>query len=142
MSLEQTVVDEARSWILTPYHSQQRVKGVGVDCAQLLIGVYVNARAIEPTNGPEYYSPDWHFHHNEEVLLEWVERYAREVTEARPADIVMYRFGKTFSHVGIVTEWPFVVHAVRKDRIVHEEDGRAGVYAPPREIKLYRLRQL
>lgn len=33
------VITEARTWIGTPYHHQQCVKGVGVDCAQLIAGV-------------------------------------------------------------------------------------------------------
>ncbi len=33
------VVRTARTWLGTPYHHQGRLKGVGVDCAGLLIGV-------------------------------------------------------------------------------------------------------
>jgi cell wall-associated NlpC family hydrolase len=33
------VVVEARTWVGTPYHHQQCVKGHGVDCAQLVAGV-------------------------------------------------------------------------------------------------------
>jgi cell wall-associated NlpC family hydrolase len=33
------VIAEARTWIGTPYHHQQCVKGHGVDCAQLVAGV-------------------------------------------------------------------------------------------------------
>lgn len=33
------IVNQARTWVDTPYHHQARVKGHGVDCAQLIIGV-------------------------------------------------------------------------------------------------------
>ena len=33
------IVQEARSWIGTPFRHQAKVKGHGVDCAQLIIGV-------------------------------------------------------------------------------------------------------
>jgi NlpC/P60 family putative phage cell wall peptidase len=33
------VVRVARTWLGTPYHHQGRLKGVGVDCAGLLVGV-------------------------------------------------------------------------------------------------------
>lgn len=33
------VLTEARSWIGTPFHHQARLKGHGVDCAQLIVGV-------------------------------------------------------------------------------------------------------
>jgi cell wall-associated NlpC family hydrolase len=37
--LRAMVVEEARSWAGTPFRHQARVKGVGVDCAQLVIAV-------------------------------------------------------------------------------------------------------
>jgi len=33
------IVTEAREWIDTPFHHQACVKGVGVDCIQLVVGV-------------------------------------------------------------------------------------------------------
>ena len=33
------LLTEARSWLDTPYHHQGRLKGVGVDCIGLIIGV-------------------------------------------------------------------------------------------------------
>ncbi len=33
------VVRVARTWLGTPYHHQGRVKGAGVDCAGLSVGV-------------------------------------------------------------------------------------------------------
>ena len=35
------ILREARSWIGTPFHHQQCVKGIGVDCAMLVMGVGV-----------------------------------------------------------------------------------------------------
>ena len=35
----QDVVTAAREWIDTPFHHQARLKGVGVDCVGLVIGV-------------------------------------------------------------------------------------------------------
>lgn len=33
------IIEEARSWIGTPFHHQGRLKGVGVDCLGLVLGV-------------------------------------------------------------------------------------------------------
>lgn len=38
-TLRASIVFEARTWLDTPFHHQGRVKGVGVDCAGLPIGV-------------------------------------------------------------------------------------------------------
>ena len=40
MDLRQRIVEEARSWLGTPYHHQAMVKGAGVDCAMILVAVY------------------------------------------------------------------------------------------------------
>lgn len=37
--IRQAIIAEARSWIGTPWRHQARVKGVGCDCAQLVIAV-------------------------------------------------------------------------------------------------------
>jgi len=38
-ALRRAVIAEAREWILTPFHHEQRCKGVGVDCTGLVIAV-------------------------------------------------------------------------------------------------------
>ncbi|MDO6044547.1 hypothetical protein Q4P48_08410 [Neisseria gonorrhoeae] len=38
--LRARIVEEARSWLGTPYHHHAMVKGAGVDCAMLLVAVY------------------------------------------------------------------------------------------------------
>ena len=40
------VVKEAYSWIGTPYHHQAMIKGVGVDCALILLAVFREAGLI------------------------------------------------------------------------------------------------
>ena len=39
-----------------------------------------------------------------------------------PGDIVVWRYGRTFAHGGIVTGWPMVVHAFAPYRFVAETD--------------------
>lgn len=104
------VVAEALTWLKTPYHHQAHIKGVGVDCAQLLIEVYADAGVIERFD-PRPYPPDWMLHRSEERYLGWVTKYAREVTAPLPGDMAVFRFGRCVSHAGIVTAWPTIVHA-------------------------------
>jgi cell wall-associated NlpC family hydrolase len=49
---------------------------------------------------------------------------AREIwpDQAGPADIVLWKIGHTLSHVGIVSAWPWVIHAYAKARQVQEDD--------------------
>lgn len=43
-----TIVAEAREWLGTPYHHQARLRGVGVDCVGLVIGVARSLGIVAP----------------------------------------------------------------------------------------------
>lgn len=108
------VVAEAMRWLGTPFHHQQRVRGAGVDCVNLLAAVYHAAGVVEELRF-DYYPPDWHLHRDEPKFLAGLERYADRipVIEALPGDIAMFRYGRHSAHGAIVTAWPTVVHAWR-----------------------------
>jgi NlpC/P60 family putative phage cell wall peptidase len=113
------VVNEAMSWISTPYHHRACLKGVGVDCAQLPIGVWSSVGLIEKFDTGDY-PADWHLHRQEERYAGIVQRFAAEITaeEAQPADLILFRFGRAYSHGAIIVEPGIVVHAVRQDGCV------------------------
>ncbi|EXI85591.1 MAG: putative phage cell wall peptidase, NlpC/P60 family [Candidatus Accumulibacter regalis] len=116
MSAER-IVQEARSWLRTPYHHQGRIKGVGVDCAMILCEVYHAAGRV-PYIDPTPYPPDWHLHRTEQRYLGWVEDYAYRVAEPLPGDIALYQFGRAISHAGIVVDWPMIIHAYHSEGVV------------------------
>ena len=113
------VVAEAMSWAGTPWHHQARVKGAGVDCANLVIAAYHNAGMIDDID-PGNYPRDWHIHRDEERFLTFVPSFAVEIGEGEvgPGDLVLFRIGRVFSHGAIVTTWPQGVHASIKSRSV------------------------
>jgi len=47
------ITKEARAWIGTPFHHQGRVKGVGVDCLGLMVGV-INSLGGHIVDRPAY----------------------------------------------------------------------------------------
>lgn len=51
----QAVVAEAKTWIGTGFHHEARIKGAGVDCAQLLIAVFSACGFV-----PEFTTPTSH----------------------------------------------------------------------------------
>lgn len=109
---QQAVIDQAQTWLNTPYHPGARLKGIGVDCGQLLIGVYEGAGIIKPGEcEPGYYPREIHLHRSEERYLEWILKYCVPVDTPRPADIAMFKFGKSSSHSAIIIEWPQIIHA-------------------------------
>ncbi len=106
------IVAEARSWLGTPYHHHGRIKGVGVDCAQILLAVYADALGLAPALDVGKYSTQWHLSRSEEMYLAWLKAAgAHQVPCALAGDIAMFRFGRTFSHSGICTEPGVYVHA-------------------------------
>ena len=143
LAQRKAVIAEARSWIGTAYHHRAAVKATwdadgnrltpgGVDCATLLAQVYEAAGIITPVPIPSY-PPDWHMHRKTERYADTVTERAREITEAAalPGDVVMYRFGHSFSHAAIVMPpgWPSIVHAFFASRLVQLDRGDGGVLA-------------
>jgi cell wall-associated NlpC family hydrolase len=137
------VVAEAETWLGTPYHHEARIKGHGVDCAQILVGVFANVGLIEPVALP-HYPADWNLHRDEERYLDILARYTREIEapvlcplgvaasqpgasrSVLPGDIVVWKFGRCFSHGAIVVAWPFVIHAYVGSVCVLEDAERAS----------------
>lgn len=107
----QSVIDEARSWLKTPYHHEGRVRQGGVDCAMLLAAVYCNVGLI-PYFDPRPYPIDWHLHRSAERYLGWVEQFAHRIDgPPLPGDVVLYKYGRCFSHGAIVLGWPLIIHS-------------------------------
>jgi NlpC/P60 family putative phage cell wall peptidase len=133
----EAVIAEATSWIGTPFHHAARVKGAGVDCLMLLAEVYERA-CVAPHVEPPFYVPDWHMHRDAERYREGLLAYARPVDgPPLPGDIALFRFGRTFSHGTIVTEWPRLIHAywaigvVWGDATLHPLKGREVRFFTP-----------
>lgn len=111
-TLREQITAEALTWLRTPYHHHGRIKGVGVDCAQILLAVYVDALGLAPPLDIGAYSTQWHFHRAEEVYLDWLAHAgARTVQTPASGDIAMFKFGRTFSHSAICVGDALWLHA-------------------------------
>lgn len=134
------VVAEARSWIGTPYHNCGDIKGVGVDCGMLIVRVFVDTGLCAAFD-PRPYSVDWHLHRCEEKYLGFVLERSAEVGAPRAGDIAVFRWGRCFSHGGIVTRpRPLaIVHAYHPARGVIEEEigNNAALADPQRTCRLF-----
>ncbi len=104
------VVELAREWLGTPYHHHGDVQGAGVDCAMLLVRVFSDAGMI-PSIDPRPYPYDWHMHRDAERYMGWVEQYARRVDAPLPGDVILWRFGRTFSHGAIYIGNGRIIHS-------------------------------
>ncbi len=108
------------------------------------MGVFANVGLIEPLTLP-HYPMDWNLHRDEERYLDILARYTREIDglphfdpragaadqptgagKVLPADIVIWKFGRCFSHGAIVVDWPVVIHAYVGSICVLEDAEKAS----------------
>ncbi len=122
------VVAAARAWLGTPYHHAADVRGVGVDCAMILVRVFCDLGLVEPFD-PRPYTRDWFLHKADERYMGFLLARAREVCPStgsgpEPGDVMLFRFGQCFSHGGIVTQADplVIIHAYAQARMVVEEE--------------------
>lgn len=126
----QAIVDEALSWVGTPWAHQQAIKGVGADCAGFLGGV---ARAT-------YATPDVNFETNYrrredgQTMFDELTHYTNYVGSARdtdfikPADVIAFHDGfnlKEPSHLAFASRLvPYLkmVHASERGIRHHRLD--------------------
>lgn len=123
MTSRAAVVEEAESWLGTPYHHQGRVKGAGVDCLQILIAVYGSLGLVGDVD-PGNYTPDWHFHREVEKYLDGIAAHAVRLpdgAEPKPGDLALFQFGRCVSHAAIVVQWPLVIHAYHRLGVVYAD---------------------
>ncbi len=119
------VIEEAKTWLMTPYHHQGRVKGVGIDCLTLLAEVYERAGVIDHVE-PGNYSQQWMLHRSEEKYIKGLMIYCDEIERPGRADIAVWKIGRTYSHGAIVVDWPLIIHAYLPEGFVVYGDASRG----------------
>jgi len=114
MTLRTDIVAEARAWLGTPFHHQARLKGVGVDCAGLVIGVGrtlgLMPLGFDVTGYPRV--PDG------ADVQRLAAQHLRPISQQdlQPGDVVLIAFGPNPQHMGIVGNYLHgglsLIHAV------------------------------
>ena len=139
-------VNQARSWLGTPYRHQACLKGVGVDCVGLVAGVWAEIYGAMPSYKRDY-TRDWAETGNADRLLDACRRNCDQKSSASdvmPGDILLFRFRPEAmaKHVAIVSGDGFMIHAIER-RTVSEVKLQSwwrrrlvGVFAPPLKSKI------
>lgn len=131
------IVKEAESWLGTPYHHEGMVKGAGVDCAMILVAVYKELGLIPLDVDPRPYPHDWHLHRNAERYLNSLLQYSREVHKPDVGDVVLWKFGRTYSHGGIYVGDGRIIHSYIGRGVVLDDINQAELAG--REVKYFSL---
>lgn len=141
------VVAEARRWIKTPFHDCcDAIHGQGVDCAHLAYQIYRNVGLVPEIKIPPY-SYQIMLNSSKELFIPIIEQCGgiEVLVPTGPGDIVLWKFGRSFSHGAIITVWPRVVHASRGAGGVFEDNtDRVGLlqrdeHGMPRARKFFTI---
>lgn len=126
MATKDAIVDEARSWIGTPYVHQCSTKGQGCDCLGLLRGVWRGLIGPEPEVAPSY-SADWSEASGEERLWWAAARHLRQVENPEAGDVLLFRMqtGSVAKHLAILAS-----HKAGYPTIIHAYSGHGVVETP------------
>lgn len=117
------VIAAARAWLGTPYHHAADMRGVGVDCAMILVRVFCDLGLVEAFD-PRPYTKDWMLHRDDERYLGFLAARSHEVAKPKPGDIILFRVGRCYAHGGIVTKAKqlTIIHAFAATACVVEEE--------------------
>jgi cell wall-associated NlpC family hydrolase len=108
------VIKEAYTWEHVPYVDGQHSK-FGCDCVGFLIGVAKALDYIDRLWKPEYYSPQWHLHGNDEKLLKTLEDIGcknKPLEDRIPGDIITFQFYSVSAHAGFFMPDDAVIHSL------------------------------
>ncbi len=111
--MRQKIVDTARSWIGTPYHHHQALKGVGVDCLGLVAAVAVEL-GIEGEYDKTTFAPfqGYSRNPNPRQMTKAMERFLIPVEVPQIGDIAWLETRPgVANHLAIKTGDDTIVHA-------------------------------
>jgi hypothetical protein len=128
----QQIVTEALTWLGTPYHHHQCVKGVGVDCVQLLFGVGKNVGFVDKDDIIPNYEPLA----RGSFMIRQLEKYLVESSVIKIANVLAIKFNNLDTHSAIVVDEKKFVHASATARKVCYGTLESNVH---RIIKVYEV---
>lgn len=111
-------INAAMEWLGAPFLNCAAIKPVpcgergAVDCAMLLARAAIDSGLIAEFD-PRPYPPAWHVHRDEERFIGWLQDklHTTEVSAPRVGDVLVYKFGRCFSHGAIMINSAEIVHA-------------------------------
>ena len=141
----QEVIKNAHNWIATPYQHQAGIRKQGVDCAMLIACVALESGLVTKQEFKKIppYPSDWHLHRDNPILLDVLQSFGckeKNKNKLYPGDILVFKLGRTASHLGIYTGENYFIHAygggvgkVTKNSLTGKWEKRLfGLYKFPR----------
>ncbi len=114
MTTRQELIDEALSWVGTPYQTHQSCKGAGADCGGFCYGVWRNVGLLPPDALPERMSAQWYLHRTDEVIVRGLMAHGAveiPLDSAHPGDVLTFQYGRAQSHMAFLLPRGRIVHS-------------------------------
>lgn len=126
MTSRTDILDEARSWIGTPYRHQASVKATGCDCLGLIRGIWRACVGPEPVATPAY-RPDWAELGGKDMLLDAAQTWLQMIdnADAEPGDILLFRIriNAPVKHCAILSGADRMIHAYQGHHVCETSIG-------------------
>ena len=140
------IVEQARTWLGTPFHHQARLKGKGCDCLGLIVGV-VDELGLKDAQGKPLAAYDEVTYSKEPdgaYLMQKLTALLEEVpiAEARAADLALFTVKENPQHLALLTDYEGtlgMIHCDARTRRVVEH--RLDDEWKQRLIKVFRWQQ-
>ncbi len=117
MTARPEIIAAARQWLGTPFHHQARLKGIGVDCIGLVIGV---ARELGLV-AADFDIPAYPRVPDGTSLMGAARQHMTEMAQStmQPGDVIAVAFGVDPQHFGILGDYRHggfsIIHAASND---------------------------
>lgn len=102
--MKKEIIKTAREWIDTPYHHQARLRGVGVDCIGLVIGVCWELKLIDFDYNNYNRTPD------STMMMQIIQEHCTSTDTPEAGDLLVFRIRRNPQHCGLMTDTG-IIHA-------------------------------
>lgn len=134
------IVEEARTWLGTPYHHKGQAKGPhgGVDCGTFLHAVYGKFIQLPPQRMD--YAADWALHGKGDTrYLDFFDAIFLRVPKPVYGGVAVFRFGVAYSHGGVCAEDHKIIHAYGRTKQGSVREDNLTFFRQPRVYFDFRL---
>ena len=140
MSSRAEIVRVARTWIGTPFHHAQRKRGLGIDCAGLLVMVARECGLV----APDFDLPPYLARPDGRTMIEWCNKYmGDQVLEQhmRPGDAIVLVTDEYPQHLGVIADYHYgglsLIHASNTTNPPRVIESRLMFYRGQRFVAAY-----
>lgn len=106
---EDKIIEIARSWLNTPWHHNQKQKGLGVDCVNFLASVAIES-GYEIAPIPKKYGRIASSNEIESYLdLHFIRNIDKKILNK--TNVLLFKYSGYNTHVGIATSHNTMIHA-------------------------------